>query len=999
MVRSKFQLDNDVPIELEDEEGAEIDSEVFPLFLGQSSIPNVVFQIRGEVSSQSEHIHSTCSQAVFYVNNSSPSSTSFSPIVVPSGDQEVDNYKQILVWHMEQNPELENLVSECNRNKFVEASTGSILIKEFVGKLVQIKGQVESPSTREQKLFAKAILELVPAWRYPGTVDGIDILYDEVNRSGLVQAKLRHIHKNLKSGSNNRVAPTRKRVDQDSGGPIPKSSKLLVQVVEEITSNFDSLIHDLNSTCPKTGLSEISRLMKETLPHRAQLRLISNPSLLKLYPKFTECDFLINHEFNLMFEDLSSKFLDIWPAFSTKLINHVKGLKVTPALEKFLATESGKWDDSIFALLALLQLIPLAPQGKGKGSRAKIEDARHRLVSFYKTSTPYSSILDTWTAEKTQPNLVCIGESSAVISSYFIVCDGVIIPINAKNSVEAVDTLFKTHYVLAAEYDKNLVGFWKFIQVYIYKLDVPNTHLPPDIMHDLLEGVVPYEVKIVLQKLITLGTFTLETINSRLLAHNFGYLESRNRPNPIKLDGTGDLIITDKEVKYWELLLQLLDSMRHQQFSYHVFNTRCSFDSLKADSILSIKLSEFLESFDIIEELRKYPKFTDCDLETEVFTTNQIWDFLPPLKFHLRPCHFLKCVNFEFSPSSGRLAKLKSVKLLRFPNFQSVLSVSYCLVLFLNLCLGPIGTRDKLQGAVFFLLILVATVARWNQGLHNNGAIQTINSFLHFEDWIFRDLSAHHDVPQSLVAKATKAFLWLIEISIPLVCLFHFVLLLIVPCTPPFILSMSASCSANAHNSLARVVIHLFESWMLTHTVYTADLFILFVFCCGIVSLLTYYKLMERKLQLSETIHSSIHLYRRVHLLEKCVNDFVQPRVLPGLIFCVPGIQIIAQYITINHHADIAMPGFLVFPILLLNAVISNMLLLTLASFVHKNSTKILHNLTSKWVHGRTKRGRATRRELKSLTPMKIKFGSILSIAKHHLLFKLSVLIKPCRSH
>lgn len=82
-------------------------------------------------------------------------------------------------------------------------------------------------------------------------------------------------------------------MDQDSGGPIPKSSKLLVQVVEEITSNFDSLIHDLNSTCPKTGLSEISCLMKETLPHRAQLRLISNPSLLKLYPKFTECDFLV----------------------------------------------------------------------------------------------------------------------------------------------------------------------------------------------------------------------------------------------------------------------------------------------------------------------------------------------------------------------------------------------------------------------------------------------------------------------------------------------------------------------------------------------------------------------------------------------------------------------------------------------------------------------------------------------------------------------------------
>lgn len=65
--------------------------------------------------------------------------------------------------------------------------------------------------------------------------------------------------------------------------------------------------------------------------------------------------------------------------------------------------------------------------------------------------------------------------------------------------------------------------------------------------------------------------------------------------------------------------------MRHQQFSYHVFNSRCSFETLKTDNILSIKLSEFLESFDVIEELRKYPNYTDCGLDTKVFTTNQIW--------------------------------------------------------------------------------------------------------------------------------------------------------------------------------------------------------------------------------------------------------------------------------------------------------------------------------------------------------------------------------------
>jgi hypothetical protein len=60
-----------------------------------------------------------------------------------------------------------------------------------------------------------------------------------------------------------------------------------------------------------------------------------------------------------------------------------------------------------------------------------------------------------------------------------------------------------------------------------------------DIMHDVLEGVVPYEIKIVLKKLIRLGCFSLETVNLRLQAHNFGYLESKNRPTLIRLDGSG----------------------------------------------------------------------------------------------------------------------------------------------------------------------------------------------------------------------------------------------------------------------------------------------------------------------------------------------------------------------------------------------------------------------------------------------------------------------------
>jgi len=114
---------------------------------------------------------------------------------------------------------------------------------------------------------------------------------------------------------------------------------------------------------------------------------------------------------------------------------------------------------------------------------------------------------------------------------------------------------------------------------YFNFLDSPTA----DIMHDLLEEVVPFEIKLVLQKLISLGAFNLETVNLRILGHDFGYLEAKNRPSPIRLDGggnkigqkaaqawclirflpvlAGDLIVTAEQLKHWELILKLLECM------------------------------------------------------------------------------------------------------------------------------------------------------------------------------------------------------------------------------------------------------------------------------------------------------------------------------------------------------------------------------------------------------------------------------------------------------
>lgn len=101
------------------------------------------------------------------------------------------------------------------------------------------------------------------------------------------------------------------------------------------------------------------------------------------------------------------------------------------------------------------------------------------MFLFFQTGTPLKSIIDTWKETKKQPNLVCIGDSSANLDSFFIVCDRLVIPLDCDNSTNAIDLLFKTHYVLGTEYDSNLSGLWKFIQVFIYELEADTTVLPP----------------------------------------------------------------------------------------------------------------------------------------------------------------------------------------------------------------------------------------------------------------------------------------------------------------------------------------------------------------------------------------------------------------------------------------------------------------------------------------------------------------------------------------
>ncbi|XP_030601542.1 uncharacterized protein LOC115791568 [Archocentrus centrarchus] len=72
-----------------------------------------------------------------------------------------------------------------------------------------------------------------------------------------------------------------------------------------------------------------------------------------------------------------------------------------------------------------------------------------------------------------------------------------------------------------------------------------------DIMHDLLEGVVQYELQLLFQYMVR-TSIDLNTLSERIQSFNYGYLERNNRPSAVKIDGSNDLGLN--AIQSWCLL-------------------------------------------------------------------------------------------------------------------------------------------------------------------------------------------------------------------------------------------------------------------------------------------------------------------------------------------------------------------------------------------------------------------------------------------------------------
>ncbi|OXA41151.1 hypothetical protein Fcan01_24014 [Folsomia candida] len=130
------------------------------------------------------------------------------------------------------------------------------------------------------------------------------------------------------------------------------------------------------------------------------------------------------------------------------------------------------------------------------------------------------------------------------------------------------------------------------------------------------------------------------------------------------------------------------------------------------------------------------------------------------------------------------------------------------------------------------------------------------------------------------------------------------------------------------------------------------------------------------KIENHNDVSACIWLYRYVQVLEKSFTAFVSEKLVPTIMFCLPALQIFSLYVCITLHATIALPGFAIFPLLAINAGISNILVITLASMVNVSSQRVLNALAQKVVGCTGGKRALQRREVEACGVLKIKFGS-----------------------
>ncbi|CAI5644299.1 unnamed protein product [Oreochromis niloticus] len=503
-VQQKFLIPENAALKVTDEQGIEVDEDVFPELAGVKEVCFVIYTAEDILETESSKKLRDCSDLTHYVTltpcdltalkqhveePSSPSLTDTLSVSTTSsqssdtsdaGLQMVqplldsiharNTVEQILT----SKPAGVTVIHEYEKTGSLKDSTRRLMVNIIVAHMREKEGRTVSKATKE--FHALGIVSLFPSLKDPYSKKGYEHFYDIQSNKGFLEWRIKTVQRQSKTptASQNRV--------ELKGGPTSQRTFGFTndQQTRDQCMEAMSLLHHT------TDQDIVFQKMRETFYYRQQI--LHDPqesaNILQMFPRFLDTKGLILQDFAMMFGvETASRFLEKWnTSFKDKVAREARDLKETCLLKRLLKSalneemddaDEPEWDSDMASLLVLLHLLTPQPAGR-KRPKMSVGEAIDHLVKFHKSCQSLEDHLMN-NEGNPQPYLLATGTSKAQVFSFYIVLDRKLLPRQSCTSLGAFDELFKCHFVFSVKYEDALSSLYTFLQTTVYNIDVGTT--------------------------------------------------------------------------------------------------------------------------------------------------------------------------------------------------------------------------------------------------------------------------------------------------------------------------------------------------------------------------------------------------------------------------------------------------------------------------------------------------------------------------------------------
>nr|XP_057925482.1 uncharacterized protein LOC131127533 [Doryrhamphus excisus] len=350
------------------------------------------------------------------------------------------------------------IVESLDKEKLITIKQRRVMVRILVSHLMEKCGQ--TPSAVIKIALASAMINTFPCLK-DGSGSGFDTWYTQGRyhhpATGFLEERLRNIRKRLRSSGGPRQQ--QERVTVPSRTVIPAatiSDERALQCSEWLKNNSQPL-------------SQVEAYMRDTCQYRAGWiradHSKSIPEILGEFPRLTTPG-MIAQDFSILYGEAAPKLFETWVAlYSDKIIRLAKCERKLSVPEEQLTHDSR--GEVALMLLPILLPPPVYKKGR-KLVRASIQESKRAFIDVKPVGTNMVEYLEQAESLRAYPYVLLLSDG-ILCSQAFAIISGKAIP--SDTALAAVDTCFKSFYILDCNYPNECAPTWQFLQSTVFELE------------------------------------------------------------------------------------------------------------------------------------------------------------------------------------------------------------------------------------------------------------------------------------------------------------------------------------------------------------------------------------------------------------------------------------------------------------------------------------------------------------------------------------------------